>query len=129
MKQTTLILIGSTLFASSIFVNIAHAAVIDRATMLGNTCAGCHGVNGISDGAIPSIAGLPSRDLSESMHAFASGERASTVMQRIAKGYSDADIKALATHFSQLPASPKVEQKTEHKAEQSDHDHNHGHSH
>ncbi len=108
MKRTNLILI-STLFASSFFINTAHADVIDRATILSNTCAGCHGPNGISHGPLtPSIAGLSKEYILESMHDFASGKRPSTVMQRIAKGYSDADIKAVAEYFSKLPSKAVV---------------------
>ena len=118
MKRTNLILI-SALFASSILAN-AHAGVIDRATMLSNTCAGCHGSNGISHGETPSIAGLSKEFISISMHDFASGKRHSTVMQRIAKGYSDADIKAISEYFSKLPSKA-----TETNAS----DKNHGHSH
>jgi sulfide dehydrogenase cytochrome subunit len=36
------------------------------------------------------------------LKAFRSGERPSTVMGRLAKGYSDAEIDALAAYFSQL---------------------------
>ncbi|MCF6254292.1 MAG: cytochrome c [Thiomicrorhabdus sp.] len=118
MKKTNLILI-SALFASGLFVN-AHAGVIDRATMLSNTCAGCHGPNGISHGEIPSIAGLSKELISISMHDFASGKLPSTVMQRIAKGYSDADIKALSEYFSKLPSKA-----AEANASNDHNDHNH----
>ncbi len=126
MKQTKLILIGSVLFASSIFVNVAHATtIIDRATMLANTCAGCHGTNGISQGPLtPSIAGLPKSYLSESMHDFASGKRASTVMQRIAKGYTEADIQALSEYFSKLPDEKSLKA----AKKETNHSH-HGHNH
>ncbi len=119
MKNTKLILI-STLFASTVLINTAHADVIDRATMLSNTCAGCHGPNGISDGEIPSIAGLSKELISISMHDFASGKLPSTVMQRIAKGYSDADIKALSEYFSKLPSKA-----AEANASNNHNDHNH----
>ena len=121
MKQTKLTLIGGALFASSLFISTAHATVIDRATMLANTCAGCHGPNGISNGPLtPSIAGLPKEYLAESMRDFASGKRPSTVMQRIAKGYTDADIKDLSEYFSKLPDEKAI------KASKSLH---HGHNH
>lgn len=125
MQRTQLILISSALFASSIFINIAHATVIDRATMLANTCAGCHGSNGISNGPLtPSIAGLPKEYMAESMYDFASGKRPSTVMQRIAKGYTDADIKALSEYFSKLPNEKSL--KATAKASKNSH---HGHNH
>ena len=118
MKRTHLILI-SALFASGFLAN-AHAGVIDRATMLSNTCAGCHGTNGISNGETPSIAGLSKEFISISMRDFASGKRHSTVMQRIAKGYSDADIKAMSEYFSKLPSkAPEANASDKH----------HGHSH
>lgn len=120
MKQTKLILIGSALLASSTFINLAHATVIDRATILANTCAGCHGTNGISAGDIPSIAGIPKSNISKAMHDFATGKRPSTVMQRIAKGYSGADIEALSDYFSKLPAEAAEPNQTNNH-----HDHNH----
>ena len=121
MKPIKLTFIGSVLFTSCLIINTTHATVIDRATMLANTCAGCHGPNGISNGPLtPSIAGLPKEYIAESMHDFASGKRASTVMQRIAKGYTDADINDLSEYFSKLPDEKAV------KASKNTH---HGHNH
>jgi cytochrome c553 len=37
------------------------------------------------------------------MAQFKSGGRPATVMHQIAKGYSDAEIAAMAEHFSRLP--------------------------
>jgi sulfide dehydrogenase cytochrome subunit len=69
-------------------------------TMLANTCAGCHGTNGISAGPGPTIAGISSEYFNEIMKGFKSGDVPSTIMGRIAKGYSDAEIEALGKHFS-----------------------------
>lgn len=72
------------------------------ATMLANTCAGCHGTNGASVGpASPSLAGINQEYFLEVMKAFKSGDRHSTVMNRIAKGYSDDEIKVMAKYFSE----------------------------
>jgi len=69
-------------------------------SMLANTCAGCHGTNGASQGpASPTIAGLSEDYFVEVMEEFASGEVPSTIMGRIAKGYSDDEIKQLATFY------------------------------
>ena len=71
------------------------------ASMLAANCAGCHGPNGVTNGpAIPSIAGMTEEYLVLSMKDYKAGTRASTVMTRIAKGYSDDEIKTMAKYFS-----------------------------
>jgi sulfide dehydrogenase cytochrome subunit len=69
--------------------------------MLAYTCAGCHGTNGSSVGpASPSIAGISREYFIESMHAYQTGNRPATIMQRIANGYSAAEIERMADFFS-----------------------------
>lgn len=69
--------------------------------MLANACAGCHGTNGASAGpSMPSLAGQSQLSIVESMKGFKSGDRPSTVMGRLAKGYSDADYEAMGGFFS-----------------------------
>lgn len=70
------------------------------ASMLSNACAGCHGTVGASAGySIPVIAGLPNEYFRRAMKQYQSGERYSSIMGRIARGYSDAEINAMATFF------------------------------
>ncbi len=77
------------------------------ASALANTCAGCHGTDGASGGpATPSIGGLSKAYLNDLMKGFRSGEIPSTIMSRIAKGYTDEEIGKLATHFSGLKFVP-----------------------
>lgn len=81
----------------------ATAATADRATMLSYTCAGCHGTNGVSTGpAIPTIAGMSEDTFTDAMVAYKDDEggKNATMMNRIAKGYSDEDIAAMAGFFS-----------------------------
>ena len=74
------------------------------ASMLANTCAGCHGTNGSSVGpASPTIAGISREYFIETMHAYKEGKRPATIMSRIAKGYSDSEIELMADFFSQQP--------------------------
>ena len=74
---------------------------IPTASMLANTCAGCHGTNGSSVGpASPTIAGISHEYFIETMKAYKSGTRPSTIMTRIAKGYTDEEIKLMAGFFS-----------------------------
>jgi len=78
------------------------AAATPSASMLANTCAGCHGTNGVSQGpATPTIAGISSEYFIEAMKAYRDGSRPSTIMTRIAKGYSDEEIQAMASYFAE----------------------------
>ena len=82
----------------------AWAAAPDAAVMLANTCAGCHGTNGSSVGpATPTIAGMATDTFVEGMKAFREGTRPATIMTRIAKGYTDDEIKAMAGVFAKQP--------------------------
>lgn len=83
-----------------VFSNTIIAAT-PSASMLANTCAGCHGTNGSSVGpASPTIAGISHDYFIETMEAYKSGERPSTIMTRIAKGYTEEEIKLMAGFFS-----------------------------
>ncbi len=87
---------ASTVFAADAPKTLTGAS----ASMLGNTCAGCHGTNGASQGpASPTIAGLSVDYFIETMEEFASGDIPSTIMGRIAKGYSKEEIAAMAKFY------------------------------
>jgi cytochrome c553 len=73
-----------------------------RGTALANACAACHGPDGHSQGAIPSIASLPTQDFIAALQAFRADVRQGTVMNLIAKGLDDADINAAAAYFATL---------------------------
>ena len=80
------------------------------AAMLAHTCAGCHGTHGASNGpAAPTIGGLSEDYMIEVMEAYKSGDRASTIMGRIAKGYSDEEIAAMAKFYAAQPYVGKVQ--------------------
>lgn len=64
------------------------------------SCAGCHGPGGHSPATIPSIYGRTSESIAETLRAFRDGNRPATVMNRIAKGYSDDEIKALSQEIA-----------------------------
>ncbi len=64
------------------------------------TCTGCHGTNGRSEGAIPSIAGMAESDFVRLMLEFKNNQRAATVMHQHAKGYTDEQIARIAAFFS-----------------------------
>lgn len=69
--------------------------------MLSNSCAGCHGTLGGSAGlTMPSLANQSKTAIVDAMKKFKSGERPSTVMGRLAKGYTDAEFGAMGEFFS-----------------------------
>lgn len=72
---------------------------------LAATCAACHGTDGraVDSAEVPGLAGLPAAYLAEQMRGFRSGARPATVMQQIAKGYTDAQIDQLAAYFAARP--------------------------
>jgi cytochrome c553 len=69
-------------------------------TALALSCAACHGTDGKSPGAIPILAGRPVKELKDALAGFKAGTRPATVMNRLAKGYTDQEIDALADYFS-----------------------------
>lgn len=83
----------------------ARAADPDAGRYLAATCSGCHGTDGRSAGSdgMPSLAGQPRNLLIEQMNAFRAGTRKTTVMQQIARGYTDAQIAQLADFFASRP--------------------------
>jgi sulfide dehydrogenase cytochrome subunit len=89
------------LAAGVVAVSTAALAAPPSAAMLGNACAGCHGTNGASAGlTMPSLAGQTKESIVFSMKKFKSGERQSTIMGQLARGYSDAEIESMADFFS-----------------------------
>ena len=98
--------------------------------VLAGPCVNCHGPDGRSPGAIPSIAGLPEAELKAKLLAFKSegvpaGSTASstvsstvsssagatagtTIMNRLAKGYTDDQITALSHYYAQMKPAAGV---------------------
>lgn len=96
----TSVLVGGVMLSASAF------AAGPSAEALAGTCAACHGPNGASVGITPSLAGMTPDYFIESMQAFKSGDRKATVMDRVAKGYSDEEIKAMSGYFAQQTPVP-----------------------
>ena len=91
------------MFCSVVYVSEVLALEITRGVMLSNSCAACHGTDGKSPGAIPSIYGKSARFIVQALHDFQDGKRPATVMGRHAAGYSDDEIRLIANYFSSRP--------------------------
>lgn len=109
------------LAAGALAMSAAAQAAPPTAAMLSNACAGCHGTHGASAGmTMPSLAGQSKEALVDAMKKFRGVEkkdadgkpvlnaegkpvlesRPATVMGRLAKGYTDAEIEAIGDFFS-----------------------------
>ena len=100
MRMLTCVLLMVLLYLPSIVAAETGSA---RGAALAHTCVTCHGPEGHSQGAIPSLTTLSSADIVTALQAFRAETRPGTVMHRIAKGLDDADITAVATYFATLP--------------------------
>ena len=63
-------------------------------------CTGCHAANPAAETPVPKINGQKAEDFMASMAAFRTGAKSSTVMSRIAKGYTDEELHPLAAWFA-----------------------------
>ncbi len=82
------------------FPGALMAAPPDAGAMLAGTCYGCHGPAGSSLGpATPTISGMATETFMDYMKAYQEGTRPTTVMDRIAKGYTEAELKLMADYF------------------------------
>ena len=81
---------------------LAGAQDSSQFRLLASNCANCHGTDGRSQGGMPALAGLAKLYIVEQLTEFKSGKRAATIMHQLAKGYTDAEIDALAGYFSTL---------------------------
>lgn len=64
-----------------------------------HNCFSCHGTDGRSGGAIPSLTGMTTQQAEHMLKGFKSGQISATVMTRHAKGYTDAELEALAQYI------------------------------
>jgi cytochrome subunit of sulfide dehydrogenase len=60
------------------------------------SCSGCHPARANADTPVPRLAGKDADSIVAAMQAFRGGQRSATVMDRIAKGFSDGETKAIA---------------------------------
>lgn len=86
---------------------ITFGGLNDRLDELTDTCARCHGEDGLGrEGTAPRLAGQSQAYMEETLDAYASGLRPSGIMEPVAATLSQAEIAQLAEHYAGLPAGP-----------------------
>ena len=80
------------------------AADVDAGKNKASMCVGCHGAEGVSSNPMfPSLAGQSAMYLENQLKAFKSGSRVNPMMQGMAAGLTNEDMKNLAAYFASLP--------------------------
>jgi cytochrome c553 len=76
---------------------------VGRGATLALRCTMCHGPRGLSIASAPNLAGQYPDVIIKQLLDYQRGDRASTVMQALARQLSGRDIRDLAAYFSYLP--------------------------
>lgn len=63
-------------------------------------CSGCHPASPRVSSPVPRLAGLDRAAIAGAMRDFRAGTRPATVMDRIARGFTDAEIQAIAAWYA-----------------------------
>lgn len=80
----------------------ARAQQAVTAPLTAQACIGCHGQDGKGQGSVPRIAGFNKELFAANWAAFRANQRPATIMNRVSRGYTDAEVAALADYFSGL---------------------------
>lgn len=99
MKKTLIAgLLGAGLLAAA-----GGAMAADAHTRtIASTCLSCHGPDGKSKSAMPSLAGMDKTYFVTQMKAFKTGQRPASVMHRHAPGYTDHEFEKMAEYFAAM---------------------------
>jgi cytochrome c553 len=63
-------------------------------------CSGCHPASAGVSSPVPRLAGLDQAAIVRAMQEFRAGTRPATVMDRIAKGFTDEEVQAIAAWYA-----------------------------
>src|SRR3954465_3735533 len=88
MDATRIIVAAAAILAS---VSLALAADAPPGAA---SCSGCHAAPSNAQTPVPPLNGRSAAEIVSQMAAFKSGERKGTIMDRIAKGFSDQEPRA-----------------------------------
>ena len=76
---------------------------VGRGATLALNCTMCHGAQGMSVSDAPNLAGQYPEVVIKQLHDYKGGKRVHSLMQGLARGLSDQDIRDLAAYYAYLP--------------------------
>jgi cytochrome subunit of sulfide dehydrogenase len=92
------ILIGP--LAATVMLTVSSVASAADAPPGATSCTGCHPATSGVATPVPRLNGQDAAQITTAMTEFRTGKRPATVMDRIAKGFSDDETKAIAAYFA-----------------------------
>ncbi|MGF9761557.1 cytochrome C [Microvirga sp. 0TCS3.31] len=103
MRLASVLALGGMMsMAVIVMAEAVPAAAQSMAPPGATACSGCHGP-GVSGAAVPPLHGRPPEEIVAAMQDYRTGQRPATVMDRIAKGFSNEETRAIASWLSQQP--------------------------
>jgi cytochrome subunit of sulfide dehydrogenase len=86
----------------AVLVSLAGAAIAAAAEAPpgASSCSGCHAASAAVRTPVKRLAGRPAAEIIAALQAFRTGQRPATVMDRIAKGFSESEIAAIAAWYA-----------------------------
>jgi len=99
--MSTRLILGPALLAAALAAPPGLARA--QAPLAAAGCVGCHGPNGSGAGGVPAIAGRNAGELRTLLIAFRANERPGTIMGRVARGYTEAELAQVSEHFARQP--------------------------
>ncbi|HEX6211662.1 MAG TPA: cytochrome C [Methylomirabilota bacterium] len=82
-------------------LSIAAAVVASAEPPAGAaSCTGCHPASARVASPVPRLAGLERAAIVKALREFRAGQRPATVMDRIARGFTDDEVQAIAAWYA-----------------------------
>jgi sulfide dehydrogenase cytochrome subunit len=93
-----------TAVAAAVLLSVSMGGAVTAATAAdapagASSCSGCHPAARDVDTPVPRLIGRDPAQIIAAVQAFRTGQRPATVMDRVAKGFSDDEIKAIADWY------------------------------
>jgi cytochrome c553 len=82
---------------------VGSTASVGRGATLALNCTMCHGAQGMSASNSPNLAGQYPEVVIKQLHDYRKGQRASPIMEALARQLPDQDIADLAAYYAYLP--------------------------
>ena len=89
-------------FGAAALLAVTASASAADAPPGASSCSGCHPATAGVPTPVPRLVGRDAAQVTTAMTEFRTGKRPATVMDRIAKGFSDDETRAIAAYFAAL---------------------------